>query len=301
MLHRLAYIACLATPVAATADAPRVATDIAPVHSLVARVMDGVGTPDLVVPPGVSPHGHAMRPSEAVALQNADAVFWVGPSFTPWLQDAVDTLAGDAESVVLLEADGLHHRDGEGHDHGHEHGAEDHDHGADDPHAWLDPENAVVWLDAITAKMTQIDPENAESYAANARAGRAEIEAAAEEVATRLAPFHGAGYVVFHDAYAHFEARFDMPSRGAISLGDATTPSAARVGALRDRVAAGEVSCVFAEPQLNDGLVATLVEGTGARRGVLDPLGIGLEAGPALYPALIRGMAESLATCLGES
>jgi len=52
---------CLATP--ALADAPRVVTDIPPVHSLAAMVMDGVGTPELLLPPGASPHDFALRPS----------------------------------------------------------------------------------------------------------------------------------------------------------------------------------------------------------------------------------------------
>ena len=47
----------------AMADVPSVAVDIAPVHSLVARVMDGVGTPNLIVQPGASPHGYNLRPS----------------------------------------------------------------------------------------------------------------------------------------------------------------------------------------------------------------------------------------------
>ena len=58
--------------------APRVATDIAPVHSLTTQVMEGVGQPDLILPIGASPHAYSMRPSEAAALQDAEIVFWIG-------------------------------------------------------------------------------------------------------------------------------------------------------------------------------------------------------------------------------
>jgi ABC-type Zn2+ transport system substrate-binding protein/surface adhesin len=85
----------------AMADVPRVAVDIAPVHSLVARVMDGVGTPDLILPPGATPHEYSLRPSEAAALQEADIVVWMGEDLTPWMEDAVETLAGDAEVTTL--------------------------------------------------------------------------------------------------------------------------------------------------------------------------------------------------------
>lgn len=118
----------------ALADVPRVAVDIAPVHSLVARVMDGVGSPSLIVIPGASPHEYSLRPSEATALQEADLVFWVSPDLTPWLEDAIETLAGGATVTALLETDGtmeLPFREGalfDAHAHeGDEHADEDHD------------------------------------------------------------------------------------------------------------------------------------------------------------------------------
>ena len=58
----------------AQADVPRIAADIAPVASLVARVMEGVdgaGPVEQVIRAGASPHGYAMRPSEAAALEQA--------------------------------------------------------------------------------------------------------------------------------------------------------------------------------------------------------------------------------------
>ncbi|NOD69758.1 zinc ABC transporter substrate-binding protein [Ruegeria sp. HKCCD7303] len=119
----------------ALADAPNVAVDIAPIHSLVARVMDGVGTPDLIVAPGASPHEYNLRPSEAAALQEADLVFWMGEDLTPWMENAIDTLAEGATVASMLEADGtvlLEFRENalfEAHDHGDE---DDHDDHAED-------------------------------------------------------------------------------------------------------------------------------------------------------------------------
>ncbi|WP_189371050.1 zinc ABC transporter substrate-binding protein [Tateyamaria omphalii] len=129
----------------AMADVPNVAADIAPVHSLVARVMKGVGTPELVIPSGDSPHGFSMRPSSARALQEADVVFWIGHDLTPQLEDAIETLAEGAAVTELLEADGvtlLDFREGalfEAHDHGDDDDHDDHDaheeHGHDDAEA----------------------------------------------------------------------------------------------------------------------------------------------------------------------
>lgn len=110
----------------AFAEAPNVAVDIAPVHSLVARVMDGIATPNLIIQSGASPHEYSLRPSEARALQDADVVFWVSEGLSPWLEGALETLASDAAVVELLETDGtmeLEFREGalfEKHVHGEE-------------------------------------------------------------------------------------------------------------------------------------------------------------------------------------
>ena len=124
---------------AAQADVPRVAVDIAPLHSIVASVMGSLGTPDLVVPPGASPHGYSMRPSEARALDRADVIVWVGPTLTPWLEGPVETLGAGAASISVLNVQGtflLDIREGENfaahdHDHGHE---DEHGDGHDDEH-----------------------------------------------------------------------------------------------------------------------------------------------------------------------
>ena len=119
------------------------------------------------------------------------------------------------------------------------------------------------------------------------------------EIAATLAPVRGAGYVVFHDAYQYFERRFGVAAAGSITLSDAEAPSAARVAEVRGKLGALDVRCVFTEPQFAPRIVATVTEGTEVRTGVLDPLGAGMEPGAALYPAVLKGMADSLAACLG--
>ena len=350
MSRNLFPLSLTATLMAGTAmaDMPRVAADIAPVHSLVSRVMEGVGQPGLIVPPGASPHEYSLRPSEAEMLQQADLVFWIGADLTPWMAGAIETLAGDADVTTLLEVkdvtlldfredalfeahshddDGEHDHDHEEHaeakadDHDHEEHAEGHDHdsdheehaeaeahahdhdhdhahGAHDPHAWLSPQNAAVWLNVIAAELSAADPDNAGTYFANAAAAREELAAVSAEVNATLEPVRGGRFIVFHDAYQYFEAAFDFPAAGAISLSDATDPSPARIAEIRDRVAEERIGCVLAEPQFNQGIVAVVMEETEANTAVLDPLGSDLEPGPGLYPQVLRNLAGSLASCL---
>ena len=87
----------------AIADVPKVAVDIAPVHSLVSRVMEGVGSPKLIIPAGASPHEYSLRPSEAKSLQDADMVVWIGEDLAPWMEKSIETLSKNAEIITLLE------------------------------------------------------------------------------------------------------------------------------------------------------------------------------------------------------
>ena len=307
------------------ADVPNVAADIAPIHSLVSRVMDGVGAPKLIVQSGASPHGYRLRPSEAKALQDADHVFWMGEELTPWLDSAIGTLASKASVTTLLDQQGviLHDfREGalfEAHDHS-AHGDDDHDdhddhkdhddhddhkdhddhddHGSHDPHAWLSPENAKLWLNIIASKLSVSDPENAATYFMNAAAGQAEIEAMIAEVKATLKPVQGGKFVVFHDAYQYFENDFDFYASGAISLSDSSDPSPARIEKVQKRIRDEGIQCVLAEPQFKKGLVATVMEGSDATASVIDPLGAELETGPKLYTRLIKNMAKTLRNCL---
>lgn len=323
----------------AWADAPRVAADIAPVHSLVARVMDGVGQPSLIVAPGATPHEYSLRPSEAGALQDADLVFWIGLHLTPWMEGAIETLASDALVTSLIEVDGTtvlpfresalfeahshgddaheHEGDDDEHDHGeddhaHDHGEEDHthdheeehadhddhDHGENDPHVWLSPDNGAVWLNAIAAQLSAIDPGNAGTYYANAAAARDDLMATKAEIEAILAPVRDRNFIVFHDAYQYFEAAFDFPASGAISVSDATDPSPARISEIQSRVADQGVTCVLSEPQFDPGIVEAVMEGSVAKTGVLDPLGSDLKPGTELYGNVLRNLATALADCL---
>lgn len=295
-------LALLSSP--ASAGVPRVATDIAPVHSLVALVMQGAGTPDLILPPGASPHGYAMRPSAAAALQGADLVFRVGAGLAPWLDAAVATLAADARVITLMEVPGtvrLPSRQevvfaaiASDDDHDHDH---DHDHSGIDPHGWLDPENARIWLGAMAAALAEADPENATLYRANAERAAAGIDAAAQRILIFLLPHQSKRFVVFHDAHQYFEARFGLYALGAISLSDATPAGPARLAALRAALAETGAACVLAEPQFDPGLIAAVTAGAGIGTAVIDPLGADIPPGPDFYVRLLEKIAGAIAGC----
>jgi len=305
LLGLLAGLMTKAVPSASSASELRIAATVAPVHSLVAMVSAGIAEPTLIIRPGASPHDYALKPSEVRSLDEADVVFWVGESLEPWMAKAVTTLAGDAEVIELGEVDGIEklafREGGIWQDHGHHEEAEDtHDHAGDvDPHLWLDPDNALVWLSAIADRLADTDPVHAEDYRQNAQDAALEIETTVSEIKTLLQPISERPYVVFHDAYQYFEHRFGLHPLGAVSLGDGDRPGPARLIEIRQAIAESGAVCIFAEPQFGPKLIETVIEGTDVKKGILDPIGAGLQPGADLYPLLIRGLAENLSDCLG--
>jgi zinc transport system substrate-binding protein len=280
----------------ARAEVPGVVTDIPPVHSLVAQVMGDLGTPELLLEKGASEHSFQLRPSQAAGLNDADLVVWIGPELTPWLDRALESVPLEVTRLGLLDAPGtITQAYGEG---VHE-GDVGHMHDGIDPHAWLKPANAQVWLVAIAGELGRLDPEHAATYTANAVAAVDRVVALDAEVAGILAPAADQPVIVFHEAFGYFAAQYDIHIAGAIAEGDAAAPGAARIAELREMVMAGGAVCVFPEVQHDPVMVEQMVEGTAARIGVsLDPVGSSLEPGAGMYAALLTGMARGIADCI---
>ncbi|KZX74606.1 zinc transporter, partial [Oleiphilus sp. HI0009] len=190
--------------------------------------------------------------------------------------------------------------DDHGHDdHGHdEHEGHHHAHDGVDPHAWLDPVNAKNWVTVIKDTLSKMDAENADKYEANAEKAIAGLDELIANAQAQISELGEPKFVVFHDAYQYFEKRFNVPATGSITLGDAEAPSPARIKEIKDKVTELNVTCVFAEPQFDSGLVSNVFEGSVVTTiGIMDPLGSAIEEGPGHYNALIEGMVKSLSEC----
>lgn len=297
---------CFASPATASAATagPDVVASIAPVHSLVAKVMAGVGEPRLLVAGGLSPHTYALKPSDARALAKARAVFWIGPELERFLEKPLSALAGNVRVVRLGKAEGVRvlpaRKAGAwaeaAHDVGDKHGHDDHD--EVDAHLWLDPSNAARMVDAVVAALIRVDAANAARYRANEERTLAALRGLESEIRTTLKPVAGIPYLVFHDAFQYFEARFSLTAVGAVAVGSERSPGARRLTELRQRIRDQGAVCMFTHPHFEPALAKTVIEGTGARIGVLDDLGAGLDPGPGLYDELLRSLARSLVSCL---
>ena len=311
----LAIPAMLLAGASQAADAPVVVTSIKPIHSLVSAIMEGVGTPELIVDGAASPHTYNLKPSNARVLQDAKVIFWVGPGLEAFLEKPLESLGANATIAELEDAPGLvklkfreggafePHDDGDeaeaGHDH-HAHAEGDHGHGEFDTHLWLDPMNAKAMATEITTTLVAADPANALTYQANAKSLDDKLDALDKEISDTVSPVKDKPFIVFHDAYQYFEHRYKVRVAGSITVSPETIPGAERVSEIHEKVAGLGATCVFAEPQFEPRLVNVVIEGTKAKAGVLDPEAATLEAGPDLYFTLMRGIASSMKDCLSH-
>lgn len=235
-------------------------------------------------------------------------MFRVSEAVEPFTAKALKNLKKGAV-VSLLDAPGMgllkarndpnfeKHAHAKADRHGH-----DHDHGksesAIDGHVWLDPANATVMVDHIAERLAAKDPSRAATYKANAAQAKERIGDLGRELEASLKPVAGRPYVVFHDAYQYFEARFGLTPVGAVTINPEVPPSGKRLAALRDKIAKLGASCIFSEPNFEAKVVQVVAEGSKARSAQLDPEAATLQPGPDLYAMLLRNMAQSMRTCL---
>jgi zinc transport system substrate-binding protein len=280
--------------------APKVVTSIVPLHSLVSSVMEGVGTPELLMQGQNSEHNASFTPQQIADMAHADVVFMIGNNLETKLGEisGTETVGGKAFIKMNAISGLITHAIREGgtwEPDGDEPPSTD---VSADPHIWLDPENAKLMVKTIATTLDKADPANAKLYEANAAKTLAELDRLEADLKAQLALAQHKPFIVFHDAYQYFEHRFGVTAVGSISNFSATPPSAQRLEEIHNKISSSNAACVFREPQFTDAAVQTVIEGTKAKSSVLDPIGADLEPGPAAYSELLQKLVKNLAECL---
>tara|TARA_E500000178_G_scaffold338410_1_gene378743 strand:- start:385 stop:1374 length:990 start_codon:yes stop_codon:yes gene_type:complete len=302
----------------------KVIASIKPLHSLVSYVMDGVGTPGILVDGSSSPHTFQLKPSHATMLQEADIIFWIGEDLESFLETPLKSIAKNSRHITLMESDEIellkfreknifgdhdehddhdeHADDHDEHEEHEEHGDEhdDHDehghaHGEYDIHFWLDPEVAKTIVKIVTRELSEIDPANSSAYNSNSAKALKEIDQLINDVKSKIN--RDAKYVVFHDAYQYFEKRFGVEVIGALTVNPEVLPGAKQLAEIREVIEHENVNCLFSEPQFNPSIAETIARDTGVKAAIIDPLGAELDPGKDLYFDLIGDIASSFKSC----
>jgi len=278
-------------PTLALAGPPDVVASIKPVQGLVLAVMGEIGEPTVLLPASASPHSFTLKPSQAETLQNADVIFWIGPSLETALQRPLENLSTDAQVIPLLNTPGLDLLQISGDEHGH-------DHGAIDPHIWLSPTNILIMLDHIRDVLVEINPDNAAVYTKNTKVAKNRTKLLMRQGKGMVAAIKDTPYMVQHDGFGYIARDFGLTEIGYLQTMPGREPGAKHVSAMRDVIKREGVKCLFHEPQFTPALAESLSRELGVRLGVLDPMGTDLTVSPTLHVRIIQSVIVSLDQCL---
>jgi len=278
----------------------KVLTSIKPLQLIAAAVQDGVAIPEVLLPPGASPHNYALRPSDVRKVQSVDLLYWIGPDMEDFLPRVLN--GRTLPSVAVQDLPGLKLRRFAEDSHSHAEEADEHDHdhrpGSLDAHLWLSPVNARVIASKMAADLSAADPANAARYQSNLKAFDERLDALDLRLKARLAGIAGKPYFVFHEAFDYFEDAYGLKHTGVFSVAAEVQPGAQHVAAMRARLQEVGKTCVFSEPPLRPRLAETLVAGLPVKLAELDALGGYTPATAQGYEQVLEKLGNDLAGCL---
>jgi len=280
----------------------KVVTTIKPIHSLVAGVMDGLGSPSLIVDGSNSPHNFSLKPSHAKMIEDAEIIFWVGEDLETFMIKPLESIANNATKVSFMDLDSIiklkfkeeNILEVEGYDDDHD----DHDKHADgefDAHIWLDPKNAIEIVNEIAKTLSLKDPNNKNVYYSNAEKLNHSLNELIKKI--NLSINKDARFIVFHDAYQYFEKRFDVSSAGALILNEEALPSAKKVSEIHKIIKKQNINCIISEPQFNPNIIKSIAQDSSILTGSFDPLGSSFDTNKNLYFEMILSLSNSLKDC----
>ena len=241
--------------------------------------------------PGQEPHDLDLNIAQTAALEQADLVV-LEEGFQPAVDAAAESsdapLVDAAAVVELLPAD-EHAHEGESEEEHAEHAEEEgHDHGDVDPHFWLDPLLVADFADAVADELAEVDPDGATTYADNAAALRAELEAVDEDYTTGLASCERSTTVVSHEAFGYL-TRYGLDFEPIAGLSPDAEPTAADLARLQELIDTEGVTTVFSERLVSPKMAETLASDVGVTSAVLDPIeGLSDDTADEDYLSLMR-------------
>ncbi|MFZ9729443.1 MAG: metal ABC transporter substrate-binding protein [Candidatus Limnocylindrus sp.] len=233
-------------------------------------------TIETIIPAGVDVHTFEPSPADAQKLAGADLIVMNGLGLDEWAlslleaagkseEDVLELAEGIDESNAWVYLEGEEHDEEEGEEHSEEEG-EEHRHGGTDPHIWLDPKGAAIYVDRIAARVAAELPERAAEIESARDAGLAEIAALDEELRVGFAAVEASArkIVTFHDAFGYFARAYEIEIVGVAVEAPGQEPSAKEIAALIDAIKAAGVTSVFSEAQFPSKVLDQVAAETGA-------------------------------------
>ncbi len=223
----------------------RIVTTMSTLASLASSVGGDRVTVANLVPIGASPEDYQPTPRDVERLHDADVLIENGGGLETWLDGTIAS-AGNPDLAVVIATGGMKLVGG-------------------NPHLWMDPVFARAYVEKIRAALAKRDPAGAPAYEANARAFDAKLDALTRRIAQTIARIPSARrkMLVFHDAWAYYDARFGLRTVGVIETSPGREPSPASLAAIVARARREHVHAAFTEPEYSPKLVDAIARSAG--------------------------------------
>lgn len=300
MLRSLIFLFCTLCSFAQAHAGPRVVVSIPPLYSLTRDVMDGVIAPSLILDAPSLGHDASLSPSQVRMLKEADLLVWVGPAMesflVPYSLTKTDrAFAMSAQKGMRLLGSSCTHTHGDG-----AHTCPEH--AAYDPHMWLDPHNARVFVEALTQRLMRLDEAHSQTYARNLLRVLEKLEALEKELHKTLRPLSHTPLFVLHDTLAYLTQAYHLPKSISLSVDPEQGLSLGRLRALKTQAALHPGACLLGETYWGKSHVEKLAKTLSLRPALIDPMGYDLAAGaPLAYDDMMRTLASTLGACAKAS
>ncbi|MFN8521726.1 MAG: metal ABC transporter substrate-binding protein [Chloroflexota bacterium] len=223
-----------------------------------------------LVPAGADVHTFQPTPRDVQRASTARLAVWNGFGLDEIAENTVANL-NVADLLTVTMADGLDAIMDAEHGPDHEMDADGHEHADGNPHFWLDPRNAVRYVEQIRDALSAADPVNATSYAGNAGRYIAEInevDAWAEGQISQIPPARRK-LVTFHDAFPYLARRYGLDVVGVVLKSPGREPSAQEVAEVVTQIKSQSIPAVYVEPQFNSRILDLAARDAGVSVRVL--------------------------------
>ena len=277
----MAAVTCGGITTADTQKPLRVVTTTSLLADLTQNVAGASTVITAVIPPGADVHSFQTTPNHSIAIRNAGLIVSNGGGLDDFLYPMIENAQEDG-AVHIVASQGLA-------------GVST----RQDPHFWQNPANAVHYVRRIQEGLSTADPANAESYQDRADAYVQQLLDLDQEISRILSevPPSRRHLVTYHDAFAHFGARYGWRTSSLVA-NDAggVTPNA--IAHLQERVREEGIAAVFTEPQFQSKVIELAARDTGVEVGTIycDVLGGG--SGADTYLNMMRLNARNLVKLL---
>jgi zinc transport system substrate-binding protein len=282
----------------------QVAAAFYPLQFVAERVAGDLADVTPLTKPGVEPHDLELSINQTAALQSADVIL-VEHGFQPAVDDAVEQdVKGDVvdvEKIVELR------KAEEGHEDEHSEHAEDeesagedeHAHGETDPHFWHDPLLVAQYAEGVRDALIKADPDNAETYEANAKSLTEDLTGVDEEFKAGLAQCRIKDVVVSHDAFTYLD-KYGLEFEPIAGLTPDAEPNPAQLAEIGEHAKEHAVTTIFSERLVSTALADTIADDLGLETAVLDPIeGLSADTEGEDYLSLMRQNLDALKAANG--